>query len=249
MEDNTTRLFIARVQDAIRLCTLRNQPKFIGFLDETSAAVALPIAQKSGVEYLFFGGHGDAERTILGFFPPGIAPSVDGFPIRAVRFSYRAVDRPQHRAVLGALMHCGIERDTVGDILIDDTYAVAFVHSNVSRHILEQVKSIGSTGVTADIYTGDILPSAGECAECSDTISSERLDCVVAALAKCSRTEACTQIEQGRVFVNGLPQDKITKRVFEGEKITIRGKGKFIIQSLTQRTKKGRIILNYKKYI
>ncbi len=249
MEDSATRLFIARLQDAIRLCTLRNQPKFIGFLDESSAATALPIAQKSGLEYLFYGGFEDAERTILGFFPPCISPSVDGFPLQAIRFTYRAADRPQHRAVLGALMHCGIERDTVGDILIDDTYAVVFVHNNVARHVLEQVKSIGAAGVTASVYTGTALPSLGECVECSDTISSERLDCVVAALAKCSRADACAQIEQGRVFVNALPQDKITKKVFEGEKITIRGKGKFIIQSLAQKTKKGRIVLIYKKYI
>ncbi len=249
MDDSHNRLFLARLQDAARLCELRNQPKFIGFLDETSAAIARQMAQKSGLQFCFYGGYADAERTILGFFPDCISPTDAAFPLQAIRFSYRTIDKPSHRDVLGALMHCGIERDTVGDILIDDSYSVVFVYNTVARHILEQIKTIGSAGVSVTLYNDSVLPAGGECLDCADTVSSERLDCIVAAIGRCSRADACLWIEQGRVAVNGIPQEKITKRITDGDKLTIRGKGKYIIQSLGQMTKKGRIVLKYKKYI
>ena len=43
--------------------------------------------------------------------------------------------------------------------------------------------------------------------------------------------------------------DKTTRIVRNSDKITVRGKGKFIIDNLNDLSKKGRIILKYKKYI
>ena len=85
--------------------------------------------------------------------------------------------------------------------------------------------------------------------EFSDTVASERLDCIVASLAGCSRKLAAELIEGKMVFVNSVCTDKTVKTVKNGDKITIRGKGKFIIESLDGRTKKDRLIINAKKYI
>ena len=42
MEDS---VLTARIEDAVRLCELRNYPHFVGFLDERQAAMAEKIAK------------------------------------------------------------------------------------------------------------------------------------------------------------------------------------------------------------
>jgi len=75
------------------------------------------------------------------------------------------------------------------------------------------------------------------------TVSSMRLDNMVAELAKCSRSKANEMILQERIFLNFEPITKATKEVKIKDKITIRGKGRFEIKEMIGRTRKGNILL------
>ena len=55
-------------------------------------------------------------------------------------------------------------------------------------------------------------------------------------------------IEEMRVFVNSIVQDKPAKKITEGDIITIRGKGKFIVDEFLGKNKKGKEIIKIKKY-
>ena len=67
MEDS---VLTARIEDAVRLCELRNYPHFVGFLDERQAAMAEKIAKGLRFErYMLWGGYDDAQRVIFGAFP------------------------------------------------------------------------------------------------------------------------------------------------------------------------------------
>ena len=83
----------------------------------------------------------------------------------------------------------------------------------------------------------------------ADTVAAARLDCVVASLAGCSRSVACQLIEEKLVLVNSVCCDKTVKNIKNGDTVTIRSKGKFIIDSIDGRTKKDRLIIKAKKYI
>ena len=89
----------------------------------------------------------------------------------------------------------------------------------------------------------------GKKLECSETVASVRLDCVVAAICNMSRTQASEKITDGLVMVNSVCITKPTLSVRAYDKITIRQKGKFEILSCNEMSKKGRIILKYNKYI
>ncbi len=83
----------------------------------------------------------------------------------------------------------------------------------------------------------------------SDTIASARLDCVISAICNCSRNTACDMISDARVTVNSLAVLKPTKLICAGDNISVRSRGKFIIDSIDEFSKKGRIILRYSKYV
>ena len=71
----------------------------------------------------------------------------------------------------------------------------------------------------------------------------------MASLCNISRNSAAEKIELGLVSINSIQTEKTTKSVSDGDIVTIRGKGKFIIESLCDKTRKNRIVLKYKKYI
>ena len=76
-----------------------------------------------------------------------------------------------------------------------------------------------------------------------------RLDCVVASLCDFSRKEADAAIADGRVSVNSIAVQKSTYTVESGSIVTVRQKGRFEITDCSKQSKKGRIILEYNKYV
>lgn len=241
-------VFEARVKDTARLCDLTGAPKFLGFLSPSEAASADRLLNNNGrIEYAFFGGYAEAERTMLVCMPEWCDAPV--YPISAVTFKYRKADSLSHRDFLGALMNIGLVREAVGDILIEPGRAVVFIKSDISKFIISQINRIGKTGVEAKEGFDKPLPAPGELLICKTTVASARLDCVVAALCDTSRSRAAELITGGLTSVNSLCCDKLTHTVSSGNRITVRGKGRFDIISADAYSRKGRIILEYGKYI
>lgn len=242
-------LLIPRVRDAVRICDTSSMPRFIGFLTPTEAVIALKEAQSLGGGCELFGGYEDAERTFLGIFPDWCEDRDPFWPITSVTFHFRKQDKLTHRDILGALMSLGIVRETVGDILIEEGRAVAFLNRDILSAVMQGIGKVASAGVTLTEGFEGGLPGASELIEMTDTIASARLDCVVAALIKSSRSRAAAVIEDGLVSVNSVSIMKTVKIVTSGDKITVRRVGRFLIDSVDDYTKKGRIILRAKKYI
>ena len=80
-------------------------------------------------------------------------------------------------------------------------------------------------------------------------MASPRLDSVVAALTNLSRERAQQLLREGLVELDYESADKPDKPVEEGAILTVRGKGKFVIRSLSEQTKKGRIRLAADQYL
>ena len=80
-------------------------------------------------------------------------------------------------------------------------------------------------------------------------MASLRLDNFVSELARCSRTRAEELIVEQRVFLNSVLAEKTAKKVEAGDIIAIRGKGKFIFDSIERETRNDRLVLKMKKYI
>ncbi len=236
----------ARVCDTVNLARKSGAPRFLGFLTMDEAAEADALLKRQGISYSFFGGYTGAERTVLCCADCACSPV---FPIDAFTISFRKCDKPSHRDFLGALMALGITRESVGDILIGEGRAVIFVRHDVSRYVSEQLDSVGRIGVKVSTGFCEPLPQLSKKEECSTTVASARLDCIVSAVTSCSRTAALDLIANGDVSINSAGCKKASVSVASGDRVTIRRKGKFEIVSVDDRSKKGRIILKYNRFI
>lgn len=241
------KVFCARVKDTAQLCVRTDKPKFLGFLTEGEIAKAQEILKTVGVRYEFFGGFEQADRLML-CCKPDWCEEVS-FPIVAVTATFRECDNLSHRDILGSLMGLGITRESVGDILIEKGRAVFFITEEIADFVLSELTKAGRVGLKLKIGADEPLPQLSSIVNLSETVASPRLDCVVAAILKISRAKAVALIEEGLVSINSAACIKATRLVSPDDKITVRGKGKFIVNSLADKTKKGRTVLEYSKYV
>ena len=241
------KVFCARVEDTVRQCVNTDKPKFLGFLTESETGKAAEILKSLGAKYSFFGGFPEAVRVMLCCKPYWCDEAE--FPIVPITATFRSQDALTHRDILGALMGLGIKREAVGDILIEKGRAVFFVTEEISEFVLNEFTKAGRVGIKLKVGADSPLPEMSELAFFRETVSSCRLDCIVATIIKCSRNKAAELITEGLVSINSVPCSKVTKTLVAGDKVTVRGKGKFTIVSCDTLSKKGRMILEYSKYM
>ena len=160
----------------------------------------------------------------------------------------RFAEELTHRDYLGAVMNLGIERSMVGDIVLQDGIAWAFVMEKMSRYLTENLTMIRHTTVVTEI-TADFseLPDP-ETEELSGTVSSVRLDSITALCGRLSRTKAASLIEGEKVSVNGAVCTNVSLNLHGGEILSIRGTGKFRFGKPGNFTKKGRISVVVYRY-
>ena len=251
MTDENALLF-AHISDAVSAATRKNCPKFCGFFSDVQVSAVKSYVSSQAfydkfgkdAKYCFFGGYEDAERLIFAALPEWAQSADDvDFPITAVKFTHRPEFALAHKDYLGSLMALGIERNRVGDIIVSDDGAVVFLHDSIADFVLSQIDRIGRVGVKSEVIEPNELIIEHNYRKISDSIASARLDCIVSSLARCSRGAADELICAKTVVVNGVECTDSAKRISSGDVITIRRKGKFIIDSVSEKTKKGRTVL------
>lgn len=232
-------LFYSKLDDAADLCYTRQKPYFFPFLSERRQALAEKYLRSICFEnFSFFGGYDYSERKMLAMCYDDTKPD---FPVSALEFHYRSCDKLTHRDFLGVLMSLGIERETVGDILVEDGRTIAFVKSELKDYIVSQISKIGNVGVK--ICDADLskLPKGRGTEELSLVVSSLRLDNIVAGVTGLSREKIKSLILTGNVSLNYIQTMNISQPTFVGDVLIIRGKGKYILNAVMGETKKGRI--------
>lgn len=80
-------------------------------------------------------------------------------------------------------------------------------------------------------------------------MSSMRLDCVAALLIRESRETTARLIRSGLVTVNSAVEESVSFQIHAGDKIAVRGHGKFRISEIGAPTKKDRLHITCQKYI
>lgn len=248
MQTQEQKLFEARVADCVRAGEKR--PSFLGFLDLSERQEAERFLGHIHAEsYCFFGGFPEAERVLLGVFPSYIEPEAALFPLGALTVTYRAQDTLSHRDFLGSFLAKGIVRASLGDMLVEPGRAVVFARTAVLSHLLSETEKIGRVGVRIREGFDEPLPALHDFAPYDGVVASDRLDCLVALLASCGREKAAQLILSGSVSVNHRETLSVSARVGEGDTVSIRRYGRFIIDTLGPKTKKGRLAIKCRKYV
>jgi len=220
---------------------------------------AMPWAKE---EMHIDGGYAAAERARIFFLPPYLLDMEGQMQANCLADTYAECLIPlqvkgsgfrelHHKDYLGAVLNLGIKRDAIGDLCVTDAHtAVLFCDRVMEKFLTEALTRVANDAVRLSRVT---LPpdfdGGRKFQQISDTVASPRADSVVAALTNLSRERAQALFREGLVEIDYEPAPKPDQQLEAGCIVVIRGKGKFIIRSLSEQTKKGRARLQADKYL
>ncbi len=247
-------LLIAKVLDKKKICNSKNKITYTDFLNEKEQRV---IEKNVKLENAFFYGvNENADRKILVFYPEKLTEELVRKSLKNVLSGIRIILKNdqignyEHKNYLSALIKIGIDRGKIGDILVDD-YGADIIAFDMNKEFIIQSLSELTRFRKANIDIipiDDIKQKIDRFEESTIIVSSMRIDNIVAELAGCSRTNADEYINSEKVFVNYETVLKVSKTIFEGDIVTIRGKGKFRIDGLVRNTRNNRFVIKVNKY-
>ncbi len=249
------RVLYARILDRAEQARQRDIPSATDFLSPQQQAQARDLlrwAQYPLDRYLPLGGYEGAERNLFFFLPDWMDPLQipEQSPIRCLRAAFRREDGLSHRDFLGSLMAMGIAREKIGDLLVGEESADIVVADTVAEFLLQNWDSAGRAKLRLQAIAPECIhiPQV-QCQQIRDTVSSLRLDAVVAAGLRMSRGRAAELIAAGRVQLDWRPCTKSDHPVVQGDTISARGFGKFQLAEVGGMTKKGRIAVVISRYL
>ena len=157
-------------------------------------------------------------------------------------------DELTHRDFLGTLMGLGIKRETIGDILTDDNCGYVFCEKKVARFIIENLDRVKHTTVRCEITLSPPDSVGALPKEQTVTVPSLRLDAMVAAVYKISRSESQQLFMQKLIFVNGKMTVNSSYILKADEIISVRHKGRFVFCGKIGETKKQRLKISVRVF-
>lgn len=251
------KLLVAKVYDKLKFCESKNKIQTTDFFDTVQKNVVQKFLDLQKVNnYFFFGGYEESERMMLIIYPQKLEDRISNIDlneyIKAIRITLPNEIQGEytHRNYLGGIMKLGIEREKIGDILVDNTGADILISPEVLRFLITNIPSLirFSKSKIEQIQIEELKQIEVKKEIITVTIPSMRLDNIVSELARCSRGKANEILEQERVLVNYEVNSKPSKEIKENDIITIRGKGRFKIKQISGNTKKGRILLDIERF-
>lgn len=254
------RLLVSKIIDKINNTKKRNKIVTTDFMDLYQQEIAKnTLNELKENNYKFFGGVEESERKVLIIYPEKLSKIYENDVVNKNEIiSVVRIEVPNdlkgkyvHKDYLGSLMKLGIKREKVGDILVDENGADILAIPDISEYIeLNLHKLTRFRKATIEKINIENLRRLCIKKELKEIIvPSLRIDCIVSELIGISRNKANDIIESERVFVNFKNETKSSKNVSIGDKITIRGKGRFEIKERLRITKNNKTILLIEKYI
>lgn len=242
---DTEELLKKRFAELAEKCYQKNQFTFTGFLGLADAACFYEMERElSYVPYTVWGGYEEAERVMIRFGSGEMLGYEEAFPIACLKISplsEKFADALTHRDYLGALMNLGIEREILGDILIEEKNAWIFCAQSMSDFISKNLTKVKHTSVLCEI--SEELPdfSSRDIQEVKIQIPSERIDGIVAKVYKLSRSESAELFRQKKIFVGGRLCENNSRPLKAGDTVSVRGYGKFEYRGETGISRKGKL--------
>lgn len=233
--------------DKLTACESKNIITATRFLDTHKQALCERMLKSMGIQnYFFDGGYPDAERKICVFLPDY---PIENDTITALRAEKSRQDNLSHRDYLGSLMGLGIKREYIGDILVHENGADIIVLEEIVDYLMLEYRKAGKKQLELSIIDKATLKTGEDSFTIiKESVSSMRFDLITATAFSLSRTLSSEMIEKGKVLLNGLECAKPDKQLSIGDKINIRGRGKIEILSELGKSKKGKTIIEMKKY-
>lgn len=252
------KIFIAKVIDKTKICKTRNKILNTEFLTIYQKEIIQKELNKNKIKnYLFFGGYEGAEGESLIIYPEKleldlVKKNLDNI-IKSIKIELpkELKGKYTHRDYLGAVMQSGLNRNRIGDIIVYEEKAYIIVLNENALYIkefLEGLTKFRKAKIQVTNYC-DIEIKMPEFEAIKISTSSMRLDNVVSEIVRISRNKALELLVAEKVFVNSKLETKQSKILDKDDVLAIRGKGKFVISEIIGSNRKGKILVEVKKYV
>ena len=246
------RVLLAHILDKCEQSRNRNIPSATDFLSPAEQRSAQDLLHAAAIHdgCAFCGGFERAERRMLLFLPDWQEEADASDAMAFLRAAWHESEHPTHRDLLGSLMALGVERETLGDILVSEGSADLIVSAGVAQYLLDNWTGAGRTALRLTAIGADALRVPEQkVKEIRDTVATLRLGAVTAAGFSVSRGKAAELIAAGRVQKNYREVTKGDASVAQGDVISARGLGKFEVAEVGGLSKKGRTGILLRRYL
>ncbi len=204
-------------------------------------------AMRFSAPVTLWGGYEEAERCVACFGDRDYFNDNSDYPIKCVLIkpvNQKFADSLSHRDFLGSLMGLGIRREVLGDIIISENCGYLFCLDTIVDYIIENLTQVRHTTVNCSVtreIPKDALPQPENL---EIIVSSERLDVIVSAIYKMSRSQVLPIFHTEKVFVNGAIRTSPSATLNIDDKVSVRGFGRFIYKGVLRHTKKDRLVIS-----
>ena len=204
-------------------------------------------AMRFSVPVTLWGGYENAERCVACFGDREYFADKSDYPTKCILIkpvNPKFADNLSHRDFLGSLMGLGIRREVLGDIIISENKGYLFCLETIADYIIENLTQVRHTTVECELTENiptNILPQPENL---EIIVSSERLDVIVSAIYKMSRSQVLPIFHTEKVFVNGIVKTSPSATLNMGDKVSVRGFGRFIYNGVLRHTKKDRLVIS-----
>lgn len=221
------------------------RPILTHFLDPRQCYIANTLVKRNGgVKISEQGAYPDAQRKRLIFYPPYYEVQASDFEIAILEINYPVKFATlKHNQILGTLLNSGLNREVFGDIIHNQQRWQVVVQANVAMYLINEVQKIGAIKVNLQ-QTQDVLQATQiDWQKEQETVSSLRVDNVIAELYHISRKHAKELILAKKVQLNWMTLPRVDYELAQYDLISVRGYGRIQIDEVLGMSKKGKIKL------
>ena len=239
-------MFLKHIEDLSDRAYYQNRPCFTDFLDMNEQSLILNYF-RGPIQPVFDGGYSMAERKIAMF-----SERPEPFPTSWLKIEplhHKFAENLTHRDFLGSILGLGLERSCIGDILIDNSIANVLCVDRVKDIILNELSQVRHTNVSVSEVNLEDSTFSPKLEIIKGSVSSLRLDAVISLAFHLSRSQSCALIESGQVYINSRLTVSNGSVLKDGDKISVRHKGKFIFVDSQNKSKKNKCIVEIHKYV
>ena len=135
----------------------------------------------------------DAERRMISFNNEYENP----FPMKLIKIQNTSKFlKLTHRDFLGGILSLGIERNKIGDLLVDKNICYVPVYDEIENFVVYNIDKISKVVCSAEVIEDfELLPKVNFKEEII-LVSSLRIDGIISRIINVSRSSAVTMIEQ-----------------------------------------------------
>lgn len=220
------------------------RPVLTPFLNPRQRYIAETLANRSDeINMATLGIFNGAEMQRILFFPAYYQPTDSDFEIQLIQIKYPVkFAEIHHRDILGTILGTGLKRDSFGDIVNASDIWQVTIDARMTNFMVQNITRIGRVKASLVPITADkvVSPQSDWEEPIATTVSSLRLDAIIASAFHYSRQRTKTTIERGLVRLNWEEIDRPDYPIVVHDIMSIRHAGRIRIDAVKGPTKKNK---------